>query len=280
MTCRSEDGGVDRDVPNWDEFQHYKDRSPPWIKVYTSLLHNDAYLGLSPHQRAVLHGLWLMYASHRREVNSLPTPRQSHVSSASESRQQQLKALVDAGFIEVSASKPAVETASLEVEVEKKVLSGDAAAVAPGARRRLRKNGKRPVDKRRRYDELLAAGKRFAADWKGGTSMRSTPAWTSSSVSPAQAAGRRPVQALGPGVEHRRMRAVLYGPPNWLVEKFSSEDRRMFGFWTIVLATVGAMFFGREVLYVTVLSILALIPNFASETPVEEESAAVREQEA
>jgi hypothetical protein len=26
------------------------------------------------------------------------------------------------------------------------------------------------VDKRRRYDELLAAGKRFAADWKGGTS--------------------------------------------------------------------------------------------------------------
>jgi hypothetical protein len=52
------------------------------------------------------------------------------------------------------------------------------------------------------------------------------------------------------------MRAVLYGPPNWLVEKFSSEDRRMFGFWTIVLATVGAMFFGREVLYVTVLSIL------------------------
>lgn len=68
------------------------------------------------------------------------------------------------------------------------------------------------------------------------------------------------------------IRRVLYGPPNWLVEKFSSEDRRMFGFWTIVLSTVGAIFFGREVLYVTVLSIVALIPNFASETPVEPES--------
>lgn len=67
------------------------------------------------------------------------------------------------------------------------------------------------------------------------------------------------------------MKRVLYGPPNWLVDRFSSEDRRMFGFWTIVASIVGAVFFGREVLYVTILSIVALIPNFASETPVEEE---------
>lgn len=67
------------------------------------------------------------------------------------------------------------------------------------------------------------------------------------------------------------MRRALYGPPNWMVTKFSSEDRRMFGFWTIILSAVGAVFFGREVLYVTILSIVALIPNFASETPVETE---------
>ena len=63
----------------------------------------------------------------------------------------------------------------------------------------------------------------------------------------------------------------LYGPPNWLVSRFDSEDRRMFGFWTLVLSAVGAFFFGSEVLYVTVLSIVALIPNFSSETPVETE---------
>jgi hypothetical protein len=67
------------------------------------------------------------------------------------------------------------------------------------------------------------------------------------------------------------IRRLLYGPPNWLVERFSSEDRRMFGFWTILLSIVGSIFFGRAVLYVTILSIVALIPNFASETPVEEE---------
>ena len=67
------------------------------------------------------------------------------------------------------------------------------------------------------------------------------------------------------------IRQIFYNPPNWLVSRFSSEDRRMFGFWTIVLSIIGAFFFGREVLYVTALSIVALIPNFASETPVEEE---------
>lgn len=67
------------------------------------------------------------------------------------------------------------------------------------------------------------------------------------------------------------MRRIFYGPPNWLVGKFSAEDRRMFGFWTIICSIVGAIFFGREVLYVTILSIVALIPNYASETPVETE---------
>jgi hypothetical protein len=63
----------------------------------------------------------------------------------------------------------------------------------------------------------------------------------------------------------------VYGPPDWLVNKFSSHDRRAFGFWTLILAGVGAVFFGRQVLYVTVLSVLALVPNFSSETPVEQE---------
>lgn len=67
------------------------------------------------------------------------------------------------------------------------------------------------------------------------------------------------------------MRRLVYGPPDWLVGRFDSRDRRAFGFWTLILAAIGAAFFGRAVLYVTILSVLALVPNFASETPVEEE---------
>lgn len=56
-----------------------------------------------------------------------------------------------------------------------------------------------------------------------------------------------------------------------MVKKFSAEDRRAFGFWTVILAATGAFFFGSAVLYVTILSVVALIPNFTSETPVEQE---------
>lgn len=45
----------------------------------------------------------------------------------------------------------------------------------------------------------------------------------------------------------------------------------MFAFWTIIFAIIGSVFWGDKVLWVTILSILALIPNYSSETPVEEE---------
>jgi len=63
----------------------------------------------------------------------------------------------------------------------------------------------------------------------------------------------------------------FYGPPDWLVTKFSSRQRRAFGFWTVVVAAGLAPILGNFVWYVTILSVVALIPNFSTETPVEEE---------
>lgn len=64
---------------------------------------------------------------------------------------------------------------------------------------------------------------------------------------------------------------AFYGPPEWLVTKFSAKDRRAFGFWNIVVAAALAPFLGNKVWYVTILSVIALIPNFAAETPKEKE---------
>jgi hypothetical protein len=50
-------------VRHWEEFQHYKDRNPAWIKSYTALLRDDDYYELSFHDRGLLHGLWLLAAS-------------------------------------------------------------------------------------------------------------------------------------------------------------------------------------------------------------------------
>lgn len=67
------------------------------------------------------------------------------------------------------------------------------------------------------------------------------------------------------------MSRVYYGPWDWLVTKTTARGRRAFGGWTLVFAVTGSFFFGRAVLWVTILSVLALVPNVASETPVEEE---------
>lgn len=43
-------------IRNWEKYQHYKDRNPPWIKCYTHLLDDDDFLDLSMSERA----LWIM----------------------------------------------------------------------------------------------------------------------------------------------------------------------------------------------------------------------------
>jgi hypothetical protein len=91
-------------IPNWEKFQHYRDRDPRWIKNHRSLLTSEEYLDLSPGCRSILHGLWLVYASSdgqlRLDTRSISSHLRMRVTM------QQLKRLNDAGFIQVSASKP------------------------------------------------------------------------------------------------------------------------------------------------------------------------------
>src|SRR3954463_13419951 len=55
-------------IPNWDRFQHYKDRNPSWIKGYVELLNDTEFRRLTFPQRGLLFGIWLLYASTRRQV--------------------------------------------------------------------------------------------------------------------------------------------------------------------------------------------------------------------
>jgi hypothetical protein len=91
---------VERDIviPKWGELQHYKKQTrPPWIKAYTKLLHDDRYLSLTETQRAVLHGLWLLYAASGRKVPE-NTSKLSRALSLRVTKPT-LKALEQAGFI-------------------------------------------------------------------------------------------------------------------------------------------------------------------------------------
>lgn len=47
-------------IRNWKRFQHYKYRSPPWVRLYRSLLEQDWYRALSDNAARWLIELWLL----------------------------------------------------------------------------------------------------------------------------------------------------------------------------------------------------------------------------
>jgi hypothetical protein len=75
-----------------------------WVKNYTRLLHDPAYLGLTFHQRGVLHGLWMEYATSNRQIpdSTLTISRRlgERVTRAT------LDSLARAGLLAFSASRP------------------------------------------------------------------------------------------------------------------------------------------------------------------------------
>lgn len=100
-------------VKNWDRFQHYKERHPPWIKLYHSLLDDDGFAELD-HFSQLLYFKLLMAAS--RKDNRIPADASWMATELSLPRrrvQGSVKILLAAGFITTtSASTAASKTAS------------------------------------------------------------------------------------------------------------------------------------------------------------------------
>jgi len=46
-------------VKHWNEFQHYKDRNPPWIKLHRAVLDDYRFLALPDASKGHLMLLWL-----------------------------------------------------------------------------------------------------------------------------------------------------------------------------------------------------------------------------
>lgn len=114
-------------IPNWREFQHYKNRDPNWVKVYTRLLSDDSWLSLTFHVRGVLVGLWLAYARSDGQLrgSTVTLTRQLGGDVGQRVTTRDLDSLNHAGLIEFSASKPLAlryQAASLEAEAEKEKI--------------------------------------------------------------------------------------------------------------------------------------------------------------
>lgn len=52
-------------IKNWAEFQHYKHRSPPWIKLHKHLLDDPEFFELKPELAKFLIMLWLIASDNK-----------------------------------------------------------------------------------------------------------------------------------------------------------------------------------------------------------------------
>lgn len=88
-------------VPNWSDFQHYKQRTPPWIKLHRQLLDNEEFACLPVASRALAPLVWIL-ASESETGGELPSlAKMAWRLRMSESElTEALEPLVSAGFVE------------------------------------------------------------------------------------------------------------------------------------------------------------------------------------
>jgi transcriptional regulator of heat shock response len=59
-------------IKNWGKFQHFKDRRPPWVKLYRDLLDDMQWHELDPLSSKVLVTLWLLASEDEEQEGKLP----------------------------------------------------------------------------------------------------------------------------------------------------------------------------------------------------------------
>ena len=84
-------------VSNHEKFQHYKDRTPPWIKLYNELLDDYEFCCLQDASKLHLIMIWLLAS---RSENKLPVDPGWIAKKISASEKVNLDVLFQAGFLE------------------------------------------------------------------------------------------------------------------------------------------------------------------------------------
>lgn len=62
-------------IKNWSKFQHFKDRRPPWVKLYRDLLDDMEWHQLDPLSSKVLVTLWLLASEDGNQDGNLPNAK-------------------------------------------------------------------------------------------------------------------------------------------------------------------------------------------------------------
>lgn len=84
---------------DWREFQHYRDRRPPWIKLHRELLNDPAFMGLPLAAKGFATMLWLLACeSQDGTVSAKPEYIAFRLRMTAREAGEQLKSLADSGL--------------------------------------------------------------------------------------------------------------------------------------------------------------------------------------
>lgn len=91
-------------VCNWDDFQHYRDRDPPWIKLYRDILTAETWLLGTDHTRLIQVAITLLAARYKNAIPNRPDliRKAAHLDVSEKDITKALKHLSDFGFIKIN----------------------------------------------------------------------------------------------------------------------------------------------------------------------------------
>lgn len=88
-------------IRNWDKFQHYKKRSPPWIKLHAELLSDYEFSCLHDASKAHLLLIWLLASQCDNKIPNDPIWIQKKIGS---DKRPDIKSLIKGGFLVCEAT--------------------------------------------------------------------------------------------------------------------------------------------------------------------------------
>jgi hypothetical protein len=84
---------------NWESFQHYKDRRPPWIKLHKSILDDRAFMRLPTASKALAPMLWLLASeSQSGEFDASTDELEFRLRMPRKEIESGIKSLIENGF--------------------------------------------------------------------------------------------------------------------------------------------------------------------------------------
>ncbi len=106
------------EVRNWQQFQHYKDRNPAWIKLHFALLQSEDWVTLADASK-LLAVVCMLLAS--RNSGRVPNNPAYIKRVAFLDRLPNLKPLIDSGFL----SEPLADASTVQADAPKRLSRGE-----------------------------------------------------------------------------------------------------------------------------------------------------------